>query len=60
MNEAQAPVDGALYAARQKVYPRDIKGRFQRLRNLTIEEYQSQKASYAAKVTLPATELGDK
>ncbi len=32
MNEAQAPVDGALYAARQKIYPRDIKGRFQRLR----------------------------
>jgi cytochrome c oxidase accessory protein FixG len=32
MNEAQAPVDGALYAARQKIYPREIKGRFQRLR----------------------------
>jgi len=35
-------------------------GRASRLRNLTIEEYQSQKASYAAKVTLPATELGAK
>ena len=34
MNEAQAPVDGALYAARQKIYPRDIKGRFQRLRGI--------------------------
>ncbi|MDQ1242190.1 MAG: hypothetical protein QG550_1441, partial [Pseudomonadota bacterium] len=32
MNEPQAPTDGALYAARQKIYPRDIKGRFQRLR----------------------------
>jgi threonine/homoserine efflux transporter RhtA len=32
MSEAQAPVDGELYAARQKIYPREIKGRFQQLR----------------------------
>jgi len=32
MNEVQAPVEGELYAARQKIYPREIQGRFQRLR----------------------------
>jgi hypothetical protein len=32
MTDLQAPVDGELYAARQKIYPREIKGRFQRLR----------------------------
>jgi cytochrome c oxidase accessory protein FixG len=32
MTEVQAPVEGELYAARQKIYPREIDGRFQRLR----------------------------
>jgi len=32
MTEVQAPVEGELYAARQKIYPREIQGRFQRLR----------------------------
>jgi cytochrome c oxidase accessory protein FixG len=32
MNQVEAPVDGELYAARQKIYPREIDGRFQRLR----------------------------
>ena len=32
MSEVQAPVEGELYAARQKIYPREIQGRFQRLR----------------------------
>jgi cytochrome c oxidase accessory protein FixG len=32
MSEVQAPVEGELYAARQKIYPREIEGRFQRLR----------------------------
>ena len=32
MTEIQAPVDGELYAARQKIYPREIEGRFQKLR----------------------------
>jgi cytochrome c oxidase accessory protein FixG len=31
-----APVDGGLYAARQKIYPREISGRFQRLRNIAV------------------------
>jgi cytochrome c oxidase accessory protein FixG len=32
MTQAEAPVTGELYAARQKIYPREIDGRFQRLR----------------------------
>jgi cytochrome c oxidase accessory protein FixG len=32
MSEVQAQVEGGLYAARQKIYPREIQGRFQRLR----------------------------
>ena len=32
MSEVQAPIDGELYAARQKIYPREIQGRFQQLR----------------------------
>jgi cytochrome c oxidase accessory protein FixG len=32
MNQVEAPVEGELYAARQKIYPREIDGRFQRLR----------------------------
>src|SRR6478735_1194886 len=36
MNEAQAPVDGALYEARQKIYPREIQGRFQRYRVFAV------------------------
>jgi len=32
MNDVNAPVDGELYAARQKIYPREIGGRFQKLR----------------------------
>ncbi|HET9693091.1 MAG TPA: 4Fe-4S binding protein, partial [Steroidobacteraceae bacterium] len=32
MSEVEERVDGALYAARQKIYPREIQGRFQSLR----------------------------
>ena len=32
MSEVEERVEGALYAARQKIYPREIQGRFQRLR----------------------------
>jgi cytochrome c oxidase accessory protein FixG len=32
MSEVEERVEGALYAARQKIYPREIAGRFQRLR----------------------------
>ena len=32
MSEIEERVEGALYAARQKIYPREIQGRFQRLR----------------------------
>ncbi len=32
MNQATPEVDGELYAARQKIYPREIGGRFQQLR----------------------------
>ena len=32
MNDVQPEVDGELYAARQKIYPREIGGRFQKLR----------------------------
>jgi cytochrome c oxidase accessory protein FixG len=32
MSQVQGPVDGELYAARQKIYPREIEGRFQQLR----------------------------
>ncbi len=30
------PDDGSLYAAQQKIYPREVKGRFQRLRALAV------------------------
>ncbi len=36
MNEAQAAVEGALYEARQKIYPREIQGRFQRYRVFAV------------------------
>jgi cytochrome c oxidase accessory protein FixG len=32
MTVPETPIDGGLYAARQKIYPREIAGRFQRLR----------------------------
>jgi cytochrome c oxidase accessory protein FixG len=32
MNDVQAPVEGGLYEVRQKIYPREIQGRFQRYR----------------------------
>jgi cytochrome c oxidase accessory protein FixG len=32
MSEVQSQVEGELYAARQKIYPREIQGRFQNLR----------------------------
>jgi cytochrome c oxidase accessory protein FixG len=32
MTQVDAPVGGELYAARQKIYPREIQGRFQKLR----------------------------
>jgi len=32
MNDVNAPFEGELYAARQKIYPREIQGRFQKLR----------------------------
>ena len=32
MTAPDATQDGELYAARQKIYPREIEGRFQRLR----------------------------
>jgi len=32
MTAPETPADGGLYAARQKIYPREIDGRFQRLR----------------------------
>jgi polyferredoxin len=32
MSQVQEHVDGGLYAARQKIYPREIEGRYQRLR----------------------------
>ena len=32
MSEVQSPAEGGLYAARQKIYPREIQGRFQNLR----------------------------
>ncbi|HWJ07048.1 MAG TPA: cytochrome c oxidase accessory protein CcoG [Steroidobacteraceae bacterium] len=32
MSEVEAQVEGGLYAARQKIYPREIQGRFQSLR----------------------------
>ena len=35
MTAPQTPqCDGGLYAARQKIYPREIEGRFQRLRTI--------------------------
>jgi cytochrome c oxidase accessory protein FixG len=34
MNAPETQVDGGLYAARQKIYPREIDGRFQRLRTI--------------------------
>ena len=34
MSQPVEPMDGGLYAARQKIYPRDIDGRFQRLRTI--------------------------
>jgi len=34
MSDPVSTMDGGLYAARQKIYPRDINGRFQRLRTL--------------------------
>ena len=34
MTEPVEPMDGGLYAARQKIYPREIDGRFQRLRTI--------------------------
>jgi len=36
MSSPDAPVDGGLYAARQKIYPREIAGRFQRLRVIAV------------------------
>jgi cytochrome c oxidase accessory protein FixG len=36
MNEVQATTEGGLYAARQKVYPREIDGRYQRLRVFAV------------------------
>jgi cytochrome c oxidase accessory protein FixG len=36
MSEIQAPADGELYAARQKIYPREIQGRFQQLRSYAV------------------------
>src|SRR5512144_2692237 len=36
MSEITAQVEGELYAARQKIYPREIAGRFQRLRTWTV------------------------
>jgi cytochrome c oxidase accessory protein FixG len=36
MSSPEAPVDGGLYAARQKIYPREIAGRFQRLRVIAV------------------------
>ena len=32
MSEVESQVEGGLYAARQKIYPREIQGRFQNLR----------------------------
>ncbi len=34
MNQPVEPMDGGLYEARQKIYPREIDGRFQRLRTI--------------------------
>ena len=34
MNVPVTTPDGGLYAARQKIYPREIDGRFQRLRTI--------------------------
>ena len=34
MTETVSTPDGGLYAARQKIYPREIDGRFQRLRTI--------------------------
>jgi cytochrome c oxidase accessory protein FixG len=36
MSEIPAQVEGELYAARQKIYPREIEGRFQRLRTWAV------------------------
>jgi cytochrome c oxidase accessory protein FixG len=36
MNAVSPPTDGPLYAARQKVYPREVEGRFSRLRALSV------------------------
>ena len=34
MTAPQTEMDGGLYAARQKIYPREIEGRFQRMRTI--------------------------
>jgi len=36
MTSPEATQDGGLYAARQKIYPREISGRFQRLRAIAV------------------------
>ena len=36
MTAPDASTDGGLYAARQKIYPREISGRFQRLRVIAV------------------------
>jgi cytochrome c oxidase accessory protein FixG len=36
MTSPEATDDGGLYAARQKIYPREISGRFQRLRTIAV------------------------
>jgi polyferredoxin len=36
MTAPEATEDGGLYAARQKIYPREISGRFQRLRVIAV------------------------
>ena len=36
MSDVEERVEGALYAARQKIYPREIQGRFQSLRVYTV------------------------
>ncbi|WP_258868873.1 hypothetical protein [Alkalilimnicola ehrlichii] len=34
--QAAADNDGSLYASQQKIYPREVQGRFQRLRTLAV------------------------
>ena len=36
MTTPDATQDGGLYATRQKIYPREISGRFQRLRVIAV------------------------